>query len=225
VHHADGDRSNNSPGNLVVCQDNAYHQLLHKRMRARETCGHADWLKCFVCKEYDDPANLNGRGDHRECRARYEYERRRQLSLTSALVALLAFVLPGHVRAQEGSAPEPYEVPEGAYRFHPPVFYREWHAEAVHCVGRDYYPSFSDVEWWAVPGKDGFGLYDGGPYAGFFDPRPDPDRIYLLAHDLENEGLVKHEITHHALSPDVGHPVPPFGFCSPAFYDAAPWRG
>jgi hypothetical protein len=120
---------------------------------------------------------------------------------------------------------EPYEVPEGAYRFHPPAFYREWHAEAVHCVGRDYYPSFSDVEWWAVPGKNGFKLYGGGPYAGFFDPRPDPDRIYLIAHDLENEGLVKHESTHHALSPDVGHPVPPFGNCSPAFYDAAPWRG
>lgn len=31
VHHVDGDRANNSASNLVICQDRAYHKLLHYR--------------------------------------------------------------------------------------------------------------------------------------------------------------------------------------------------
>lgn len=30
VHHIDGDKENNSPSNLLVC-DRSYHKLLHKR--------------------------------------------------------------------------------------------------------------------------------------------------------------------------------------------------
>ena len=33
VHHVDENRSNNKNSNLVICPDNAYHQLLHKRQR------------------------------------------------------------------------------------------------------------------------------------------------------------------------------------------------
>jgi len=33
VHHVDGNRKNNEPTNLVVCPNQAYHLLLHKRMR------------------------------------------------------------------------------------------------------------------------------------------------------------------------------------------------
>lgn len=33
VHHHDEDRANNTPANLVICQDGAYHQMLHARMR------------------------------------------------------------------------------------------------------------------------------------------------------------------------------------------------
>lgn len=33
VHHHDRTRTNNTNGNLVLCQDRAYHMLLHKRMR------------------------------------------------------------------------------------------------------------------------------------------------------------------------------------------------
>jgi len=33
VHHADGNALNNDPENLVICPDNAYHNLLHKRLR------------------------------------------------------------------------------------------------------------------------------------------------------------------------------------------------
>lgn len=34
VHHFDENKSNNGNGNLVICQDEAYHHLLHARQRA-----------------------------------------------------------------------------------------------------------------------------------------------------------------------------------------------
>lgn len=36
VHHWDKDRWNNTPTNLVICPDHAYHMLIHKRMREAE---------------------------------------------------------------------------------------------------------------------------------------------------------------------------------------------
>lgn len=36
VHHVNGDPSDNRPTNLVICEDDAYHKLLHKRQRDRE---------------------------------------------------------------------------------------------------------------------------------------------------------------------------------------------
>lgn len=76
VHHADGNKLNNSNGNLVICQDNAYHSLLHQRTRAFEGCGNPKWLKCTYCKQYDDPCNLyiNDRSKmfyHRICHYNY----------------------------------------------------------------------------------------------------------------------------------------------------------
>jgi hypothetical protein len=58
VHHVDGDRSNNAPGNLVICDSRAYHALLHKRTRALKACGHADWRRCRLCGQWDDPQDL-----------------------------------------------------------------------------------------------------------------------------------------------------------------------
>ena len=55
VHHVDGDRSNNRKDNLVICQSLGYHQILHRRLRALQTCGHAGWRRCRFCKEYDNP--------------------------------------------------------------------------------------------------------------------------------------------------------------------------
>jgi hypothetical protein len=36
VHHVNEVRSDNTPTNLVVCPNNAYHYLLHRRMRAQK---------------------------------------------------------------------------------------------------------------------------------------------------------------------------------------------
>lgn len=51
VHHY-------TPTQLVICEDHAYHHFLHQRQRAFEACGHANWLKCTYCKQYDDPKNM-----------------------------------------------------------------------------------------------------------------------------------------------------------------------
>lgn len=81
VHHSDGDRSNNTLSNIVACEDNTYHMLLHKRKRAHDACGHAGWLRCKFCKDYDNPKNMyvpsNLRSAyHRKCGAEYARNRR-----------------------------------------------------------------------------------------------------------------------------------------------------
>jgi len=53
VHH-----HTHTPEQLVICENQGYHQLLHRRTRALRACGHADWLKCSYCKVYDDPSHL-----------------------------------------------------------------------------------------------------------------------------------------------------------------------
>lgn len=58
VHHIDENRSNDAPRNLVICENQAYHQLLHRRQRALRDCGHATWRSCNVCHRYDDPVNI-----------------------------------------------------------------------------------------------------------------------------------------------------------------------
>lgn len=58
VHHVNGVRTDNVPGNLVACQDHEYHRLLHVRSDAYDACGHADWRKCPYCGAYDDPAHM-----------------------------------------------------------------------------------------------------------------------------------------------------------------------
>jgi hypothetical protein len=85
VHHVDEDASNNAPANLVICPSQAYHMLIHQRMRALENCGYAHWLKCTICKRYDDPSNMaiypDGRRQkiaHRECSRLKSLEYRRR---------------------------------------------------------------------------------------------------------------------------------------------------
>lgn len=58
VHHVDGNKANNSPGNLVLCPDTAYHQLLHRRQRALEACGDANARRCVRCGSYENQADI-----------------------------------------------------------------------------------------------------------------------------------------------------------------------
>ncbi len=67
VHHVNGDRADNSRGNLVACHDQPYHQLLHQRQRALDGCGNPNWRTCYICQQWDDPSNLNRRRLHPEC--------------------------------------------------------------------------------------------------------------------------------------------------------------
>ena len=82
IHHYTQDQ-------LVVCEDQAYHLLLHQRERALNACKHASWKKCWFCKQYGDPKSMtirikNGRSgkkgawfqaEHAVCSAKYEKER------------------------------------------------------------------------------------------------------------------------------------------------------
>lgn len=59
VHHVDLDRTNDRNGNLVVCPDQAYHMLLHRRTNARRACGNANAFPCQFCKGWDE-SGVNG---------------------------------------------------------------------------------------------------------------------------------------------------------------------
>ena len=82
VHHVNGQITDNRNENLVICQDQAYHILLHQRARALIACGHAKWLKCPYCKQYDAPENMYvhldnpNRHYHRHCRKNHRSEQR-----------------------------------------------------------------------------------------------------------------------------------------------------
>jgi hypothetical protein len=81
-HHVNGNPGDNANNNLVICQNEAYHQLIHKRMRALEACGHANWGKCQFCKQWDEPDNLvwrphNSSTFHRDCYNKFAANRRK----------------------------------------------------------------------------------------------------------------------------------------------------
>lgn len=82
VHHVDKNNLNNKNSNLVICQDQSYHMLIHLRQRAYDACGNPDWRKCAICKKYDQLENLQKSGKssfrHRSCIK--EYNRRLLLS-------------------------------------------------------------------------------------------------------------------------------------------------
>jgi len=51
VHHVNGNRSDNRPANLVICQDRAYHHELHRRQRIRAAGGNPNTDKvCARCR-------------------------------------------------------------------------------------------------------------------------------------------------------------------------------
>jgi hypothetical protein len=74
VHHFDENRKNNANANLVICQDRAYHMLLHQRQRAFKSCGNPNFRKCFLCATYEDSSKMrkSGKGfTHTSCYQEY----------------------------------------------------------------------------------------------------------------------------------------------------------
>ena len=83
VHHVSKNKTDNNNNNLVVCLDQAYHKLLHRRTEALEACGNANWRKCQHCQQWDAPFNLvidrMNKSFHRVChntKAREHYAAR-----------------------------------------------------------------------------------------------------------------------------------------------------
>ncbi len=71
IHHYKDKTQNDK---IVICENTAYHFLLHQRTRAYYACGHADWRKCWVCKKYDKPENLYAKAStpvHLKCQNEY----------------------------------------------------------------------------------------------------------------------------------------------------------
>lgn len=60
VHHVDNDRDNNAHCNLVICESQAYHNLLHARARIQRHGGdpNADKI-CGTCQEVKSKIEFN----------------------------------------------------------------------------------------------------------------------------------------------------------------------
>lgn len=52
IHHVNRAPRDNRPANLVVCEDDAYHFLIHYRARALEESGNANHVRCEVCGKW-----------------------------------------------------------------------------------------------------------------------------------------------------------------------------
>jgi len=89
VHHADGSIDATAP--LVICPDNAYHRLLHQRLRVKLAGGNPDTDKiCCACqqcqsKEHFWARKASGDGLYDYCKpcANLKYQERRGALLRS----------------------------------------------------------------------------------------------------------------------------------------------
>ena len=74
VHHVDEDKQNDAPNNLVICQDRAYHFLLHQRKRAFEATGDPNQRKCKYCKQWDTIDKFIKTGSQDFCHGHCKWE-------------------------------------------------------------------------------------------------------------------------------------------------------
>jgi HNH endonuclease len=84
IHHWDEDKKNNDSSNLAVFPDEAYHRLIHQRMRAMEVCGNPNALRCHICHGYGDQEDIRIRkigvhtkSEHWKCTQAAEKGRKR----------------------------------------------------------------------------------------------------------------------------------------------------
>lgn len=52
VHHVNEHTADNRNSNLVLCEDQAYHKLLHRRLRAYAATGSVLGIKCNKCNQW-----------------------------------------------------------------------------------------------------------------------------------------------------------------------------
>jgi len=83
IHHVNEQRAMNTNNNLVICQDETYHKLLHKRLRAYRATGSALARKCIYCKQWEQPTCpdmylYKKMSFHRSCHSTYECQRKRK---------------------------------------------------------------------------------------------------------------------------------------------------
>jgi hypothetical protein len=81
VHHFNKDKADNRSANLVICEDERYHKLLHQRQESMDATGDPSMRKCRFCEEWDCPDNLyippSGWSPcHRTCYNSWQRERR-----------------------------------------------------------------------------------------------------------------------------------------------------
>jgi len=81
VHHVNDDSKDNRPDNLVICPNQSYHRIIHRRQRALEQSGNANYRLCQTCKKWDDPSSgmslFRDVAYHKKCRADKTKENRR----------------------------------------------------------------------------------------------------------------------------------------------------
>jgi len=87
IHHVNGIGTDNRPENLVICENTGYHTLIHARQRALESCGHADWKKCYYCHQYDSINNLKKSSGYYHLKCNQEYKQRHREERKCALHA------------------------------------------------------------------------------------------------------------------------------------------
>lgn len=71
IHHLNGNRRDNRPSNLVICNDQSHHLLLHARARIVNAGGNPNTDKiCSRCKEVKNKADFHAapaKNDGRRC--------------------------------------------------------------------------------------------------------------------------------------------------------------
>jgi len=79
VHHVNGKPSDNRKSNLVICQDEAFHNLLQLRTRSFKESGNANNRWCSICKSWDSPALMVVSGTnttaHHKCKKAADIKR------------------------------------------------------------------------------------------------------------------------------------------------------
>ncbi len=74
VHHANGITDDNKNCNLVICESQAYHRLLHRRARAFSATGNANARRCYYCRGWGLDLKVRGTRSsyHPSCKAAYD---------------------------------------------------------------------------------------------------------------------------------------------------------